>query len=103
MLAARPLSCWRNNSTSCLLGSFFARDGAISHAGELMITIHPGYIVDENSNRKAVVIPYSEWEKIVRDLEELDDVRAYDTAKAEIDEVVLFKQAVKEIEGDVLK
>ena len=69
-----------------------------------MINIHPEYIVDENSNRKSVVLPYSEWENIVEEMEELDDIRAYDQAKNETeDEVVPFEQAVKEIEDGIVE
>ena len=69
-----------------------------------MINVHPEYIVDENLNRKSVVLPYSEWENIVEEMEELDDIRAYDQAKNETkDEVVPFEQAVKEIEDGIVK
>ena len=69
-----------------------------------MINVHPEYIVDENLNRKSVVLPYSEWENIVEEMEELDDIRAYDQAKNETeDEVVPFEQAIKEIEDGIVK
>ena len=69
-----------------------------------MINVHPEYIVDENLNRKSVILPYSEWEDIVEEMEELDDIRAYDQAKNETeDEVVPFEQAVKEIEDGNVK
>ena len=69
-----------------------------------MINVHPEYIVDENLNRKSVVLPYSEWENIVEEMEELDDIHAYDQAKNETkDEVVPFEQAVKEIEDGIVK
>ena len=69
-----------------------------------MINVHPEYIVDENLNRKSVVLPYSEWENIVEEMEELEDIRAYDQAKNEKeDEVVPFEQAVKEIEDGLVK
>lgn len=62
-----------------------------------MNNVHPEYIVDENFNRKSVVLPYSEWEDIIEEIEELDDIRAYDQAKNETeDEDVPFEQAVKE-------
>ena len=69
-----------------------------------MINVHPEYIVDENLNRKSVVLPYSEWENIVEEMEELDDIRAYDKAKNETEyEDVPFEQAVKEIEDGIVK
>jgi len=69
-----------------------------------MIKLHPEYIVDENLNRKSVVLPYAEWKSIVEEMEELDDIRAYDRAKNETeDETVPFEQAVKEIENGKVK
>jgi PHD/YefM family antitoxin component YafN of YafNO toxin-antitoxin module len=38
--------------------------------------------VDENKQCKAVLLPSEEWEKILEELEELDDIRAYDEAKS---------------------
>jgi hypothetical protein len=69
-----------------------------------MIEIHPEYIVDENLNRKSVVLPYAEWKNIVEEMKELDDIRAYDRAKNETeDKIVPFEQAVEEIENGKVK
>ena len=65
-----------------------------------MVTIHPQYVVDENQQRKAVVLPLDEWERILGELEELDDIRAYDAAKSGSQESVPFEQAVREIQED---
>ena len=64
-----------------------------------MLAIHPEYLVDENGERKAVVVPLPEWEKIVEQLEELDDIQTYDEAKAGNQDAVPFEQAVRDIEG----
>ncbi len=60
------------------------------------------YIVDASGKRVSVVLPVEEYERMIEELEELEDVQAYDRAKAEIergeDEVIPFDQAVKEIE-----
>ena len=63
-----------------------------------MFTVHPQYVVDENQQRKAVLVPLAEWERIIDDLEELDDIRAYDEAKTGSQDTVPFEQAVSEIE-----
>ncbi len=63
-----------------------------------MVTIHPQYVVDENQRPQAVLLPVAEWERIVEELDELDDIRAYDEAKAGPQEAVLLDQAVREIE-----
>jgi PHD/YefM family antitoxin component YafN of YafNO toxin-antitoxin module len=60
------------------------------------------YIVDENGKRVGVILDVEEYERMVEELEELEDVLAYDRAKAEIereeDELIPFEQAVREIE-----
>ncbi|MCK5379140.1 MAG: hypothetical protein KAJ78_07030 [Acidobacteria bacterium] len=63
----------------------------------MMVAVHPEYIVDENQKRKSVILPFEEWERIVEDLEELDDIRAFDKAKAGPQDTVPFGQAVDEI------
>jgi len=64
-----------------------------------MIALHPEYIVDEQQRRKAVLLPLAEWDRILEDLKDLDDIRAFDTAKAESQETIPFEQAVREIQG----
>jgi hypothetical protein len=61
--------------------------------------IHPQYVVDENADRKAVMLSINDWEKVVDALEELVDIRAYDEAKRGSQDTVAFEQAVIEIEG----
>ncbi len=46
-----------------------------------MVALHPEYIVDENAKRKSVLVSLKEWQKIIEALEELDDIRVYDSAK----------------------
>jgi PHD/YefM family antitoxin component YafN of YafNO toxin-antitoxin module len=62
-----------------------------------MIALHENYVVDEQGNRRAAIVPISEWEQILEELEELDDIRAYDKAKSYPSETVRFEQAVLEI------
>ena len=62
-----------------------------------MITVHEDYVVDEQGNRKAVVVPMREWEQILEALEELDDISVYDAAKRYPSDAVPFEQAVLEI------
>jgi len=67
-----------------------------------MLIVHPEFVVDDEQNRKAVLLPYDEWQKIVEEMEELDDIRAYDESKAQPSNSVLFDTAVKEIrEGKI--
>lgn len=46
---------------------------------------------------QSVVLPLAKWEQVLEELEELDDIRAYDAAKSESGESVPFDQAVCEI------
>jgi len=46
-----------------------------------------------------VVIPISEWEQIIEEMEELEDIRAYDAAKSKNEEEISFDQAIKEIKA----
>jgi len=56
------------------------------------------YLVDENGNQIAVVLDLADYKKLLEELEELDAIRAYDTAKASEDEIIPFDQAIDEIE-----
>lgn len=61
-----------------------------------MEPVHPQYVVDEQQRCTAVLVPAAEWERILEELEELDDIRAYDKAKAGPQESVPFEQVVRE-------
>jgi len=61
-----------------------------------MVAVHPQYIVDEKEQRKAVILPESEWKLILGELEELEDIRAYDSVSKD-QESIPFDQAVKEL------
>ena len=61
------------------------------------MVVHPEFVVDEQQNRKAVLLPYEEWEEILEEIEELDAIRAYDEAKSRPSEPVAFDAAVTEI------
>ena len=62
-----------------------------------MLSVHPEIVIDRKRKPKAVLLPYSEWTRVMADMEELEDIRAYDRAKARRDEAIPFEQAVKEL------
>lgn len=64
----------------------------------MMVPVHPEYVVDKPQHRKAVRLPASEWEQIISELEELDDIRAYDAAQPHTADRLPFEQAVREIQ-----
>ena len=56
------------------------------------------FIEDNQGQRIAVLMPIDQYNKMLEQLEEIDDIKAYDAAKAKDDEIIPFDQAVKEIE-----
>ena len=50
-----------------------------------MINIHPQYLKDTDGNKTLVVLSLSEFDAILEELEDQDDVRLYDEAKKEDD------------------
>jgi hypothetical protein len=48
-----------------------------------MILLHPQYIRDASGNKLMVILPINEFENIVEELEELEDIELYDEAKKE--------------------
>ena len=64
-----------------------------------MSTFHPEYVVDAENRKKAVVIPISEWRQLMEEINELDDIRAYDKAKSGASDPVDFEEAVRRIQA----
>jgi PHD/YefM family antitoxin component YafN of YafNO toxin-antitoxin module len=63
-----------------------------------MIDIHPQYITDKKGNKLSVVIPVVEFEKLMEELEELEDIRLYDETKAAGDASMSVDEAFAMIE-----
>ncbi|GGH15947.1 hypothetical protein [Mucilaginibacter phyllosphaerae] len=61
-----------------------------------MLTVHPQYIKDSNGNESLVVLPVSEFNSIMEELEDLEDVKLYDEAiKNDTGERILFSEYLK--------
>ena len=61
-----------------------------------MDTIHPQYIKDANGKKSLVILPAKEFDAIMEELEELEDIRLYDEAKKEdTGERILFLDYLK--------
>jgi PHD/YefM family antitoxin component YafN of YafNO toxin-antitoxin module len=56
------------------------------------------YVVDSKGRPVSVIVAVREYRQMLRDLEELESIKAYDRAKASGDEAVTFDQAFEEIE-----
>ena len=46
-----------------------------------MLTLHPQFIKDTNGNNSMVILPTNEFEKIIEELEEMEDIKLYEEAK----------------------
>ena len=89
------MNCGRSGVCATLGVSFYS---SIALEDFAMDALHPQYVIDENQTPRAVLLPVAEWEQVVEKLEELDDIRAFDLAKAGSQETIPFEQAVREIQ-----
>lgn len=58
----------------------------------------PRFVTDDEGNRVAVIVDLAFYDELLEAFEELEDIRAYDEAKAEGSETIPFEQAMREIE-----
>ncbi len=65
-----------------------------------MRTLNEQYLVDADGNLIKVVLSIADYQRLLEALEELDDLRAYDEAKASDDEGRPLEQAIAEIERE---
>lgn len=56
------------------------------------------FITDNHGKKLAVILPINEYNKMVEDLEELEDIKLYDAAKKGKQEFIDAEEAFKEIE-----
>jgi PHD/YefM family antitoxin component YafN of YafNO toxin-antitoxin module len=63
-----------------------------------MLTVHPQFITD-TAGKKLVILPMKEFKTIMEELEELEDVKLYDSAKARKETSVPIEEAFKLIEA----
>lgn len=47
-----------------------------------MVNVTPQYITDDTGKKLSVIIPIADFESIMEELDELEDIRLYDEAKA---------------------
>lgn len=61
-----------------------------------MTAIHPQYITDNTGKKISVILPLKEFDAIIEELEELEDIRLFDEAKKEDDGTrILFSDYLK--------
>ena len=67
-----------------------------------MITVHPQYITDKEGNKISVVLPIREFEMLLKELDDIEDVKSYDDAQASNEDSILLEEAFKLIEAERL-
>jgi len=61
-----------------------------------MLTLHPQYIKDSKGEESLVILPAKEFETLMEELEDLEDIKLYDEAKKEDDGTrILFSDYLK--------
>jgi len=64
------------------------------------MTLHPKFVTDEKGNKSAVLLPIKEYDKLLEELEDAADIRAYDEAKKNDDGYRIdMDEAFKKIEA----
>jgi hypothetical protein len=62
-----------------------------------MQTVTPRYVVDEHQQPTDVVLTIAEWRRVLGELEELEDIRAYDEAKTAPQQATPLAQVAREL------
>lgn len=56
------------------------------------------FVTDDHGKKLAVILPIKEYNKMVEDVEELEDIKLYDAAKKRKQEFISAEEAFVEIE-----
>lgn len=62
-----------------------------------MITLNERYVVDQAGNKVQVILDVEVFQRLLEELEMVEDVRLYDEARAAPTEVLPLEQAMAEI------
>ena len=58
----------------------------------------PQYITDDTGKKLAVVLPMKDYTKILEELEDMEDVKAFDKAMSGKQEFIPLEDVIKEME-----
>ncbi|MES2267227.1 MAG: hypothetical protein V4520_10725 [Bacteroidota bacterium] len=61
----------------------------------MLTLVKPQYITDENGKKISVILPMHEYERMVQELEDADDIKLYDEAKNLHEPSISFDEYVK--------
>lgn len=59
----------------------------------------PQYITDDKRNKLSVIIPIKDYERLIEELEEREDIRLYDEAKEQNEDSIPFEGYLKQREA----
>ena len=65
-----------------------------------MIAIHPQFITDHSGKKISAVLPINEFESILDELEELEDIKLYDESKKDTSPAISQNKAMTMIEAE---
>lgn len=63
------------------------------------MNLNESFVVDAKGKKVSVLLPIKDYQKLLEDLEELGDIKAYDNASKRKQEFIPLNQALKEIEA----
>ena len=64
-----------------------------------MIATAPQYITDKIGNKVSIILPIRDYERMLAELEELEDIRLYDEVKASPQEYLPAEEVFRSIEA----
>ncbi len=64
-----------------------------------MLVVHPQYITDNTGKKLSVVLPIKDFKNIMEELEELEDIKLYEQAKADNGPSIPIDDAFRIIEA----
>jgi hypothetical protein len=65
-----------------------------------MLTVNPQYITDNTGKKISVVLPMKDFKALMEELEELEDIKLYDKAKADNEASLPIDDAFEIIEQE---
>ena len=64
-----------------------------------MLAIHPQFITDDTGKKLSVVLPINDFKNLMEELEELEDIKLYEQAKADDGPSIPIDEAFRMIEA----
>jgi len=62
------------------------------------MTLNESFVVDAKGKKVSVLLPIKDYQKLLEELEELEDIKAYDKSTSRKQEFIPLDRALKEIE-----